>query len=52
MAEPATPKMDRRRFLQIAGVTGAGTVALSGCSTDQVQKLVPYLVQSEDQVLA
>jgi anaerobic selenocysteine-containing dehydrogenase/Fe-S-cluster-containing dehydrogenase component len=50
MAEPATPKMDRRRFLQIAGVTGAGSVALSGCSTDQVQKLVPYLVQSEDQV--
>jgi len=23
---------------------------LSGCSTDRVQKLVPYLVQSEDQV--
>jgi len=29
---------------------GTGTAALSGCSTDQVEKLVPYLVQSEDQV--
>ena len=29
---------------------GGGAMALSGCSTDRVQKLVPYLVQSEDQV--
>ena len=42
--------MDRRRFLTVLGVTGAGTAALSGCSTGQVQKLIPYLVQSEDQV--
>jgi molybdopterin-containing oxidoreductase family iron-sulfur binding subunit len=42
--------LSRRRFLTVLGVTGAGTAALSGCSTDRVQKLVPYLVQSEDQV--
>jgi molybdopterin-containing oxidoreductase family iron-sulfur binding subunit len=46
----AAPSLDRRRFLTVLGVTGAGTAALSGCSTDRVQKLVPYLVQSEDQV--
>ena len=42
--------VDRRKFLTVLGVTGGGAVALSGCSTDRVQKLVPYLVQSEDQV--
>ncbi|MCC7132239.1 MAG: 4Fe-4S dicluster domain-containing protein [Gemmatimonadales bacterium] len=42
--------LDRRRFLKVVGVAGAGTAALSGCSTGQVEKLVPYLVQSEDQV--
>jgi anaerobic selenocysteine-containing dehydrogenase/Fe-S-cluster-containing dehydrogenase component len=42
--------MDRRRFLTVLGVTGAGTAALSGCSTATVEKLIPYLVQSEDQV--
>ncbi len=51
-AEPAEAPsaMDRRRFLTVLGVTGAGTAALSGCSTSRVEKLVPYLVQSEDQV--
>ncbi|NOT07584.1 MAG: molybdopterin-dependent oxidoreductase [Gemmatimonadales bacterium] len=42
--------IDRRRFLTVLGVTGAGTAALSGCSTGKVEKLIPYLVQSEDQV--
>ena len=42
--------MDRRRFLTVLGVTGGGAAVLSGCSTEQVEKLVPYLVQSEDQV--
>ena len=50
MDETTGTAMDRRRFLTVLGVTGAGTAALSGCSTDRVQKLVPYLVQSEDQV--
>jgi molybdopterin-containing oxidoreductase family iron-sulfur binding subunit len=31
-------------------VTGVGAAAVSGCSTDKVEKLIPYLVQSEDQV--
>jgi len=50
MSENTEAGMNRRKFLQIAGVTGAGTAALSGCSTSKVEKLIPYLVQSEDQV--
>lgn len=42
--------LDRRRFLKVVGVAGAGSAALSGCSTGKVEKLIPYLVQSEDQV--
>ncbi len=42
--------MDRRRFLEVLGVTGGGTAALAGCSTDQVEKLIPYLVPPEHQV--
>src|SRR5215510_8589857 len=47
-----TPKegMDRRRFLTVLGATGAGAMAVSGCSTERIEKLVPYMVQSEDQV--
>ncbi|HEU5170838.1 MAG TPA: 4Fe-4S dicluster domain-containing protein [Gemmatimonadales bacterium] len=48
--EPKPDAVTRRRFLTVLGASGAGTVALSGCSTDRVEKLVPYLVQSEDQV--
>ena len=42
--------LSRRRFLKVLGVTTAGTAALSGCDPRGVEKLVPYLVQSEDQV--
>ena len=42
--------LSRRRFLSVVGVSGAGAAVLSGCSTDKVEKLIPYLVQSEDQV--
>src|SRR5688572_2260738 len=42
--------IDRRKFLTVLGVTGGRAAALSGCSTSRVEKLVPYLVQSEDQV--
>ena len=41
---------DRRKFLTVLGATGGGALALSGCSTSRVEKLIPYLVQSEDQV--
>ena len=42
--------MNRRRFLKVLGVTGGGTAALSGCSTDRVEKLIPYLVPPPNQV--
>jgi molybdopterin-containing oxidoreductase family iron-sulfur binding subunit len=45
-----TNDIDRRKFLTVLGVTGGGAAVLSGCSTDRIEKLVPYLVQSEDQV--
>jgi molybdopterin-containing oxidoreductase family iron-sulfur binding subunit len=47
-----TPRegIDRRRFLTVLGVTGAGAAVVSGCSTERIEKLVPYLVQSEDQI--
>ncbi|MBW8773385.1 MAG: hypothetical protein JF590_08870, partial [Gemmatimonadetes bacterium] len=43
-------QIDRRRFLTVVGATGAGAVALSGCTTDRVQKLIPYMVGDEDQI--
>ncbi len=50
MADEPQPTIDRRRFLTVLGASGAGAVALSGCSTDHVERLIPYLVQAEDQV--
>ena len=51
MADQNQPEgVDRRQFLKVLGVTGAGAAVLTGCSTDRVAKLVPYMVQSEDQV--
>jgi anaerobic selenocysteine-containing dehydrogenase/Fe-S-cluster-containing dehydrogenase component len=50
MADESRSAMDRRRFLTVLGATGGGALALSGCSTDRVERLIPYLVQSEDQV--
>ena len=47
--EGLKPTVDRRRFLTVLGVAGGGAAALSGCST-KAEKLIPYLVQSEDQV--
>src|SRR6185295_6852451 len=50
MANEPQSGIDRRRFLTVLGATGGGALALSGCSTARVEKLIPYLVQSEDQV--
>src|SRR6478672_9561409 len=51
MSDESRPApMDRRRFLTVLGASSAGAAALAGCSTDRVEKLIPYLVQSEDQV--
>ena len=40
--------MKRRRFLQVAGVTGAGLAA--GCGSGAPERWMPYLVPSEDLV--
>ncbi|HEY3012173.1 MAG TPA: molybdopterin-dependent oxidoreductase [Gemmatimonadales bacterium] len=50
MADEPRSNIDRRRFLTVLGASGGGALALSGCSTDRVEKLIPYLVQAEDQV--
>jgi anaerobic selenocysteine-containing dehydrogenase/Fe-S-cluster-containing dehydrogenase component len=42
--------MNRRRFLKVLGVTGGGATALSGCSTEKVEKLIPYLVPPESEI--
>ena len=37
----------RRDFLKVIGVSGAGA-GMVGCSTEQVEKLIPYVVPPED----
>ena len=39
--------MKRRDFLKVVGVSGAG-VATVGCSTQHVDKLIPYVIPPED----
>ncbi len=45
-----TDGMNRRKFLKVLGVTGGGAAAMAGCSTERVEKLIPYLVPLEDQI--
>jgi molybdopterin-containing oxidoreductase family iron-sulfur binding subunit len=45
-----TDGMNRRKFLRVLGVTGGGAAAMAGCSTERVEKLIPYLVPLEDQI--
>jgi molybdopterin-containing oxidoreductase family iron-sulfur binding subunit len=47
-----TDGMDRRRFLTVLGVTGGGAAALSACGIgpEPARKLVPYLVNPQDQI--
>src|SRR5256885_1083396 len=44
--------VDRRRFLKVLGVAGAGAAALSSCGIgpEPTERLIPYLVQPEDQI--
>ncbi len=42
--------MDRRRFLKVLGVTGGAATALTGCSTENVEKLIPYLVPPDNEI--
>src|SRR2546427_11452566 len=43
--------IDRRRFLKVLGVTGAGAAAVScGIGPEPTERLIPYLVQPEDQI--
>ncbi|MEJ2185245.1 MAG: 4Fe-4S dicluster domain-containing protein [Gemmatimonadota bacterium] len=39
--------MERRDFLKVLGVAGAGA-ALTGCNTEPVARLIPYVVQPAD----
>jgi anaerobic selenocysteine-containing dehydrogenase/Fe-S-cluster-containing dehydrogenase component len=47
-----TEHIDRRRFLKVLGVTGAGAAAVSACGIgpEPTERLIPYLIQPEDQI--
>jgi len=47
-----TEPINRRRFLKVLGVTGAGTAAVSACGIgpEPTERLIPYLIQPEDQI--
>jgi molybdopterin-containing oxidoreductase family iron-sulfur binding subunit len=42
-----TDGIKRRDFLKVLGVTGAGAT-LTGCSTERVERLLPYVTMPED----
>ncbi|MHB1299056.1 MAG: molybdopterin-dependent oxidoreductase, partial [Gemmatimonadaceae bacterium] len=45
----AKDQVKRRDFLKVLGVTGAASAAI-GCSTGEVEKLIPYLVSPDNTV--
>ena len=47
-----TEPLNRRRFLKLLGVTGAGAAAVSACGIgpEPTERLIPYLIQPEDQI--
>ena len=50
MTENSAPSgVDRREFLKILGA-GSATTAAIGCSSDRVERLIPYLTQPDETV--
>ena len=47
-----TEPINRRRFLKVLGVSGAGAAAVSACGIgpEPTERLIPYLIQPEDQI--
>jgi anaerobic selenocysteine-containing dehydrogenase/Fe-S-cluster-containing dehydrogenase component len=47
-----TEPINRRRFLKVLGVTGAGAATVSACGIgpEPTERLIPYLIQPEDQI--
>ena len=48
-SEPAKTGVKRREFLKVVGATGAATTMI-GCSSESVEKLIPYLVSPDETV--
>src|SRR5512133_3795253 len=48
-SETTKPGVKRREFLKVVGATGAATTAI-GCSSERVEKLIPYLVSPDETV--
>ena len=48
-SETKTSGVKRREFLKVVGATGAATAAI-GCSSERVEKLIPYFVSPDETV--
>ena len=48
-SQPEKPGVKRRQFLKVVGATGAATTMV-GCSSESVEKLIPYLVSPDETV--
>ena len=48
-SETAKPGVKRREFLKVVGATGATATAI-GCSSERVEKLIPYFVSPDETV--
>jgi molybdopterin-containing oxidoreductase family iron-sulfur binding subunit len=48
-SETKTSGVKRREFLKVVGATGAATTMI-GCSSERVEKLIPYLVSPDETV--